>query len=90
MVKDLPANTGDARDVGLIPGWARAPEGGNGHPLEYSCLEKISWTEEASKASSSLGFKESETTERCRKAYDTANLRQEHLHASSVGILGGR
>ena len=32
--KNLPANAGD---VGLIPG--RAPRGGNGNPLQYSCLE---------------------------------------------------
>ena len=35
-VKNLPAN---ARDVGLIPGWGISPGGGNGNPLEYSCLE---------------------------------------------------
>ena len=38
MVKDLPANEGDARDVGLIPGWVRSPGGGSGNPLLYSCL----------------------------------------------------
>ena len=39
MVKNLSANVGDARDVGLIPGLGRSPGEGNGHPLEYSCLE---------------------------------------------------
>ena len=39
MVKNLPANTGDARDAGLIPGPGRSPAGGNGNPLQYSCLE---------------------------------------------------
>ena len=34
-VKNLPANAGDVRDMGLIPG-----SGGNGYPLHYSCLEK--------------------------------------------------
>ena len=29
--KNLQANAGDARDAGLIPGWGRSPEGGNGH-----------------------------------------------------------
>ena len=38
MVKNLPANAGDA-DVGLIPGLGRALEGGNGTPLQCSCLE---------------------------------------------------
>ena len=35
VVKNLPANAGD---VGLIPGWGRCPRGGNGNPLQYSCL----------------------------------------------------
>ena len=39
VVKNLPANDGDARDVGLIPGLGRSPGGGNGSPLQYSCLE---------------------------------------------------
>ena len=38
MVKNLPANAGDARDVGSIPGSGRSPGGGNGNPLQYSCL----------------------------------------------------
>jgi len=39
MVKNSSANAGDARDVGLIPGWGRSPGGGNGNPLQFSCLE---------------------------------------------------
>ena len=39
MVKNLPANAGDARDMGSIPGSGRSPRGGNGNPLQYSCLE---------------------------------------------------
>ena len=35
----LPDVTGDARGVGSIPGSGRSPEGGNGNPLQYSCLE---------------------------------------------------
>ena len=38
MVKNPPANAGDVRDVGLIPGSGRSPGGGNGNPLWYSCL----------------------------------------------------
>ena len=30
----------NAGDLGLIPGLGRSPGGGNGHPLQYSCLEK--------------------------------------------------
>ena len=39
MVKNLPANTGDVRDVGSIPGSEKSPGGGNGNPPQYSCLE---------------------------------------------------
>ena len=38
-LKNLPANAGDARDAGLIPGLGRSPGEGNGNPLQYSCLE---------------------------------------------------
>ena len=37
--KNLPANAGDARDVGSIPGLGRSSGGGSGNPLQYSCLE---------------------------------------------------
>ena len=39
MVKNLPANAVDMRDEGLIPGSGGSPGGGNGNPLQYSCLE---------------------------------------------------
>ena len=39
VIKNLPANAGDVRDVGLIPGSRISPEGGNGKLLQYSCLE---------------------------------------------------
>ena len=39
MVKDLPANAGDIRDMGLIPGSGRSPGGRNGNPLQYSCWD---------------------------------------------------
>ena len=38
MVKNSPANVGDSRDAGLIPGSGRSP--GNYKPLQNSCLEK--------------------------------------------------
>ena len=38
-VKNPTANAGDARDLGLIPGWGRSPGGGHGNPLQDSCLE---------------------------------------------------
>ena len=38
-VKNLPANAGDPRNAGWIPGLGRPPGGGHGNPLQYSCLE---------------------------------------------------
>ena len=40
VVKNSPANAGDRRDQGLIPGSGRSPGGGHSNPLQYSCLEK--------------------------------------------------
>ena len=40
QVKNLSANARDTGDMGLILGSGRSPGGGNGHPLQYSCLEK--------------------------------------------------
>ena len=39
MVKNLPANAGETREVGLISGSGRSPGAGNGNPLQCSCLE---------------------------------------------------
>ena len=38
-VKNLPANKGDVREVGLILGSGRSWGGGNGKAFQYSCLE---------------------------------------------------
>ena len=39
VVKNPAADAGDTGDVGLIPGLGRSPGGGNGKPLQYSCLK---------------------------------------------------
>ena len=39
VVKNLPANAGDVKDVDLIPGSGRSLAGGHGNPRQYSCLE---------------------------------------------------
>ena len=39
VVKNPPANIGDARNVGSIPGSGRSPGVGNGNLFQYSCLE---------------------------------------------------
>ena len=38
VVTDLSASLGDAGDTGSIPGWGGSPGGGNGNPLQCSCL----------------------------------------------------
>ena len=47
MGQNLPANAGDTKDVGSIPGSRRSSGKGNGNPLQYSCLEnpmdKAAW-----------------------------------------------
>ena len=57
VVKNLPANAGDAGDVDSIPGSERSPGGGNGTPIQYSCLEKQmgreAWQTKASGAAKS-------------------------------------
>ena len=39
VVKNPPADAGDVRDAGSIPGLGRSPGGGHGNPLQYFCLE---------------------------------------------------
>ena len=39
LVKNLPANAGDIRDMGSVPGLGRPPGGGPGNALQYSYLE---------------------------------------------------
>ena len=39
VVRNSPANAGDTRDTGLIPGLGRSLGVGNGNPLQYYCLE---------------------------------------------------
>ena len=41
MVKNLPANAGDVRDLGSFPGPGTSPGGGHGNPFQYSCLGNL-------------------------------------------------
>ena len=69
VVKNPPANAGDAGNAGSIPGSGRFPEGGNGNLLQYSCLEK-SHGQKSLEGYSPWGLKESETTEHTRLLKD--------------------
>ena len=60
IVKNHPANAGDARDVGLIPGLGRSPGGGHGNTLVCSCLENP--MERSLVGYSPWGHRESDTT----------------------------
>ena len=62
VVKNLPANEGDAGDMGLIPGSGRSPGVGNGNPLQYSCLEES--MDRGARQVAVHGAVESDTTER--------------------------
>ena len=62
VVKNPPANAGDAGNAGSIPGSGRFPEGGNGNLLQYSCLEK-SHEQRSLMGYSPRGHKELDRTE---------------------------
>ena len=62
VVKNPPANSGDARDMSSIAGAGSSPGVGNGTPLQYSCMEK--YHEQGSLAGCSpWGWKQSDMTE---------------------------
>ena len=67
-VKNPPANAGNMKDMGLIPGSGRSPGGGHGNPLQYSCLENPHGQRHLM-GYSPLGHKESDTTKRLTHAH---------------------
>ena len=62
VVKNPPANSGDLRDMGSIPGSGRSPREENGNPLQYSCLENPQG-QRSLVGYSPWGYKESDTSE---------------------------
>ena len=61
VVKNLPANAGDIRDVGLIAGLGRSSGGGHDKPFQYICLENP--TDRSLAGYAPEGGKESDMTE---------------------------
>ena len=56
VVKNLPASAGGASDSGSISELGRSPGGGNGIPLQYSCLKNPTWNAASCHASACLCF----------------------------------
>ena len=71
MAKNLPANAGDVRDMGLIPRLGRSPGGGHGNPLQYSYLEnpmdRGAWQSAVHKVAMNTKSMASQTPSRLRR-----------------------
>ena len=88
MGKESTCNTGNSRNAGFIPGLERSPGGGNGNPLQYSCLQNHPG--QKSLAGYSLqGRKESNTAEHDTvKTYINWNdFKFKRLTATNVGKM---
>ena len=101
MVKNLPANAGDGRDIGSIPGSGRCPGGGNGTTLQNLCLEHSmgsgAWWAAVHVAAKSYTQLSTQTcirliyykNTRCKKAGDFFSLGQlgKKLKKTLIGFL---
>ena len=75
MVKNSPANAGNIRDAGSVPGLGRSPGGEHGNPLQYFCLQNP-MDREAWRAIVHRVRKQSDTTE--------AIWHEDLIHANSI------
>ena len=76
MVKNPPANAGNIRDAGLIPGSGRFPGEGHGNPIQHSCLENP--TDRGAWQATVQGLQKSQT-----------QLKRLSTHAHTCPELGG-
>jgi len=72
VVKNLPADVGDVRDEGSIPGLERSPGGRHDNPLQYSYLEN-SHGQRSLGVYSPQGHKESDITEVTQRTHAKLN-----------------
>ena len=79
VVKNLPANAGDIRDVDLIPGLGRSSGEEHGNPLQYSCLENP--MDRGAGGLQSMGM------QRVRHDYCYKRLSTQHTHGPFGDIL---
>ena len=77
MVKSPTASSGDAGDMGLIPGLGRSTGKGNDNPLQYSCLGK-SYGQRRLAGYSPCGRKQSDMTE--------ATYHTTHIYVCMCGV----
>ena len=83
LVKSLPADTGDA---GSIPGSGRSLGGGNGNPLQYSCLENLIDRGDMA-GCSPWGHKESDTAECTHAQHEGLRADRQTAVESSVNVF---
>ena len=74
MVKNPPANTGDARDVRLIPGLGISSGVGNDYPLQYPCLENSTYR--GAWCSTVMGWRKSDATKHITQCLNRQKCRE--------------
>ena len=84
-VKNPPANAGDVRDVGLIPGCGRSLGEGHGYPLQYSCLENLRGQKSLA-GHSAQGCKESDMTGKPNNDNNNRRLQRISIYNTTVGL----
>ena len=97
VLKNMPANEGDAGDMGWIPGSGRSPGGGNGNLLQYSCLQSAMDRGMHLGGYSTWGYKTQDSPKQakmhCPKMYLTWLWKQEFRktlgHPTPSCLIGG-